>query len=70
MREAGEQMMRQVEADVRRRQEELRSEVRMLEQRKRDALERLREIAAAVQDVLPAGDIERDLRPDTSGARN
>jgi hypothetical protein len=42
----------------------------MLEQRKRDALERLREIAAAVQDILPAGDIERDLRPDTSGARN
>jgi hypothetical protein len=55
---------------VRRRQEELRSEVRVLEQRKRDALERLREIAAAVQDVLPASDIERDLRPDTSSAWN
>jgi hypothetical protein len=40
----------------------------MLEQRKRDALERLREVAAALQDVLP-GDIERDLRPERSGAR-
>jgi hypothetical protein len=41
--------------------------VRRLEQRKREALERLREIAAAVQDVLPSPSrersIERDLRP-------
>ena len=66
MREGAEQMVRQVEGDVRRRQEELRGEVRMLEHRKREALERLREIAAAVQDVLPAEDsIARDLQPQT-----
>src|SRR6476659_6136477 len=56
MREAAEQMVRQVEGEVQRRQEELRGEVRMLEHRKREALERLREIATAVQDVLPAED--------------
>jgi len=66
MREGAEQMVRQVEGDVRRRQEELRGEVRMLEHRKREALERLREIAAAVQDMLPAEDsIARDLQPQT-----
>jgi hypothetical protein len=49
---------------MRRRQDELRGEVRMLEQRKLDALERLREIAAAVQDVLPSEDsLTRDLEP-------
>jgi len=38
----------------------------MLEHRQREALERVREIAAAVQDVLPAGDsIARDLQPQT-----
>jgi chaperonin cofactor prefoldin len=67
-------MVRQVEAEVRSRQEKLRNEVRMLEQRKRDALERLREIAAAVQDVLPSsereGSIEQDLRPERSGTRD
>ena len=64
MREAAEQSVRQVEADVRRRQEELRGEVRMLDHRKREALERLREIAAAVQDVLPAEEsLARDLQP-------
>jgi hypothetical protein len=60
----------QVETDMRRRQDELRGEVRKLEQRKREALERLREIAAAVQDVLPSSDIEQDLRPERSGARS
>jgi chaperonin cofactor prefoldin len=65
MRETAEETMRQVEADVRRRQDELRGEVRMLESRKRDALERLREIAAAVQDVLPGEEpsLARDLQP-------
>ena len=33
---------------------ELRAEVRMLEQRRREATERLREVAALVQDVLPS----------------
>jgi len=70
MRETAEKMLRQVETDVRRRQDELRGEVRKLEQRKREALERLREIAAAVQDVLPSSDIEQDLRPGHSGARS
>jgi hypothetical protein len=63
MRQAAEQTVREVEADVRRRQEELRGEVRVLEHRKREALERLREIAAAVQDVLPAEELARDLQP-------
>ena len=64
MREAAEQSVRQVEADLRRRQEELRGEVRMLDHRKREALERLREIAAAVQDLLPAEEsLARDLQP-------
>ena len=68
MRQAAEQTVRQVEADVQRRQEELRGEVRMLEHRKREALERLREIAAAVQDVLPAEEsLARDLQPQTRG---
>jgi len=65
MRETAEETMRQVEADVLRRQDDLRSEVRMLESRKRDALERLGEIAAAVQDVLPSEEssLSRDLQP-------
>ena len=67
MREAAEQMVRQVESDVRRRQDQLRAEVRMLEQRKRDAVERLEEIAALVQDVLPSrerdGSLIGDLKP-------
>jgi len=55
--------VREAEGDVRRRQEQLRAEVRMLEQRKRDAIERLREIAALVQDVLPSREesLPRDL---------
>src|SRR5438067_13393864 len=72
MREAAEEMVRQVEGDVRRRQEQLRAEVRMLEQRKRDSTERLREVAALVQDVLPSreeslpNDLERRAaRPST-----
>jgi hypothetical protein len=63
-REAAEQMVRQVEADMRKRQDELRAEVRILDHRKREALERLREIAAAVQDVLPDDELARDLRPE------
>jgi hypothetical protein len=43
-----EQTVRQVEGDIRRRQETPRSEVRLLEQRKREALEQLREVAALV----------------------
>jgi hypothetical protein len=52
---------------IRRRQEKL-----QLEQRKREALEQLREVAALVQDVLP--EIEREesmiggLRPERRGA--
>jgi chaperonin cofactor prefoldin len=70
MRGTAEQMLRETEAEVRRRQDELKGEVRMLENRKRDALERLREIAASVQDVLPGDDsLSRDLRPQRSGAR-
>jgi len=66
MRQAAERTVRQVEADVRRRQDELRGEVRMLEHRKRETLERLREIAAAMQDVLPAEEaLARDLQPQT-----
>ena len=67
MREAAEQMVRQVEDDVRRRQEKLRAEVRTLEQRKRNALERLEEIAELLQDVLPSARrddaLVRDLKP-------
>ena len=67
MREAAEQMVRQVEDDVRRRQEKLRAEVRTLEQRKRDALARLEEIAELLQDVLPSARrddaLVRDLKP-------
>ena len=61
-------MVRQVEGDVRRRQEQLRAEVRMLEQRKRDTLERLEEVAALIQDVLPSRERDTslvgDLKPD------
>ena len=71
-REAAEQLVRRVEADVRDRQEHLRAEVRMLEQRKRDALERLREIAAVVQDVLPTRErpdsMVSDLKPERQAA--
>ena len=67
IRETAEQTTRQVEADARRRQEALRDETRMLEHRKRDALERLREVVAAVQDVLPSEDsLARDLHPQRS----
>ena len=71
MKDSAAQMVRQVEGDVRRRQEQLRAEVRMLEQRKRDAIERLQEIAALVQDVLPSrgqsltDDLERAARPNS-----
>jgi chaperonin cofactor prefoldin len=65
MREASAQMVRQVETEVRDRQEALRAEVRKLEHRKRDALERLHELAAALQDLLPGGEsLARDLRPE------
>jgi len=71
MRETAKQMVGQLEADAGRRQEELRGEVRVLEHRKRDALERLREIAAAVQDVLPSDEaLQRDLRPERASARD
>ena len=48
-------------------QEQLRAEVRMLEQRKRDSIERLEEIAALVQDVLPSrsdDSLVGDLKPE------
>ena len=63
---AAEQMVRQVEADARNRQERLRAEVRTLEQRKRDAVERLREVAALIQVVLPTTDrtMVGDLKPE------
>jgi chaperonin cofactor prefoldin len=62
--------VRQVETDVKHRQERLRGEVRMLEQRKRDAVERLREIAALVQDVLPTPErtMVGDLKPERQAA--
>ena len=61
--------MHQAEADARRRQDELRGEVRMLESRKRDAIERLREIAATLQGVLPREEssLARDLQPQPRG---
>jgi hypothetical protein len=75
MRETADQLIREVESDVRRRQEQLRAEVRMLEQRKREAVERLQEVAALVQDVLPGPErdesLARDLAPQRqiSGSR-
>jgi hypothetical protein len=72
MREAAEQTVREVEGDIRRRQEKLQAEVRLLEQRRREALEQLREIAALVQEVLPATEREESmigaLRPEPGGA--
>jgi len=56
-----------LEEELRRRQEQLRAEVRMLEQRKRDSIERLQEIAALVQDVLPSrpdDSLVGDLKPE------
>jgi hypothetical protein len=72
MREAAEEMVREVEGTVRRRQEQLRAEVRMLEQRKRDSIERLQEIAALVQDVLPSrtdDSLADDLKPERQAQR-
>jgi hypothetical protein len=49
----------------------LRSEVRKLEHRRRETLERLRELVAAVQDVLPGDDsLARDLQPQQSASRD
>src|ERR1044071_271233 len=63
MKKSAEEMVRQVEDEVRRREEQLRAVVRMLEQRKRDSIERLWEIAALVEDVLPSREdtLSRDL---------
>jgi hypothetical protein len=47
-----EQTVRQVEGDIRRRQEKAQFAPRLLEQRKREALEQLREVSA-LQDALP-----------------
>jgi hypothetical protein len=48
------------------------AEVRLLEQRKREALEQLREVAALVQGVLPETEREESmigaLRPERRGA--
>jgi hypothetical protein len=72
LREAAEQTVREVEGDIRRSQEKLQAEVRRLEQRRREALEQLREIAALVQEVLPATEREESmigaLRPEPGGA--
>lgn len=72
VREAAEQAVREVEGDIRRRQEKLQAEVRLLEQRRREALERLREVAALVQEVLPESEGEEAmigaLRPERGGA--
>jgi len=50
----------------------VRDEVRLLEQRKREALEQLREVAALVQDALPETEREESmigtLRPERRGA--
>jgi hypothetical protein len=71
VREAADQMVRQVEGDVRRRQEQLRADVRALEQRKRQAVESLEEIGALVHDVLSAdkrdGSLDQQLK--SSAAR-
>lgn len=69
MRAAAENAIQQAEAEVRRRNDALRAEVRMLEQRKHDAVERLREVAALVDDVLPEGrgrdhQLADDLEPE------
>jgi hypothetical protein len=73
MRKASEETVRQVETDVKNRQERLRAEVRMLEQRKRDALERLEEIAALIQDVVPKRErresMVSDLKPEPQAAK-
>jgi DNA anti-recombination protein RmuC len=72
VREAAEQTVRQVEGDIRRRQEKLKAQVRLLEERRREALEQLREVAALVQEVLPATEREESmigaLRPERGGA--
>jgi hypothetical protein len=71
VRGTAEKTLQQVEADVRLRQDELRGEVRVLEHRKREALERLREIAAALNDVLPGEQsLASDLRPQRAGSHD
>lgn len=52
MRETAEDMARQIAGDAQRRAEELRQELRLLEDRRERALQSLRDVAAQLEDVL------------------
>jgi hypothetical protein len=70
MRETAEDMARQIDDDVRRRVDELRQEIKILEDRRERAFQSLRDVAAQLEDVLlrprvgePADQVEsRELR--------
>ena len=52
MREAAEAMAKDIEAEARRRIDDLRQEIRLLDERRQRALENLRDVAAQLEDVL------------------
>ena len=52
MRETAEDMARQIDGDARRRVEELRQEIKLLEDRRERAFQSLRDVAAQLEDVL------------------
>jgi flagellar biosynthesis GTPase FlhF len=57
LREAAQDMARQLEDEGRRRREELRDETRHLEERRKRALEDIREIAAQLEDVIGSAQV-------------
>ena len=52
MRETAEDMARQIDGDARRGVDQLRQEVKLLEDRRERALQSLRDVAAQLEDVL------------------
>jgi hypothetical protein len=52
MRETAEDMARQIDGDARRRVDELRQEIKVLEDRRERAFQSLRDVAAQLEDVL------------------
>jgi len=52
MRETAEDMARQIDGDARRKVEELRQEIKLLEDRRERAFQSLRDVAAQLEDVL------------------
>src|SRR5205807_8520621 len=60
IREGAESVAQQLEEEARKRQDQIRLETRALEERRREAMSGLRELAIQLQDLLAAGEPQRE----------